>query len=488
MRFLGQILLGILLLGFALGLLAYAGFTLSGAIQGRMAQERGAPPMRERTFAVNVVPARAESVAPVLEAFGQIESRRTLELRTAVPGRVVALSENFVEGGEVREGETLIWIDPTDAQAAVDRARTDLSDAEAGERDAARALDLARDELQIADHQAGLRRTALARARNLLERGAGTAASLEAAQLAAAAAEQALVTRRQALATSEARVDQAATRLARARIALRQAERDLQETTISAPFGGTLRGVTLVVGRLLDRNEILAALVDPQSLEVAFLLSTAQYARLLNDQGDLLPTNVTVTLDAAGLDLVATGRISRDSASAGETQIGRRVFARLERAPGFKPGDFVTVSVREPVLESVVRLPASAVDAFSSVLALGTDDRLESLEVRVLRRQGDDVLVRGRGLAGREVVEGRTPLLGVGIKVRPLRSRGSGADIALEQPAVLQLSDTERAELVAIVEGNARMPKDVKERVLRQLAQANVPARLVERIKSRAGR
>ena len=104
----------------------------------------------------------------------------------------------------------------------------------------------------------------------------------------------------------------------------------------------------------------------------------------------------------AEVDLAATGVVSRASAG-GEMQTGRLIYARLETARGFKPGDFVTVEVEEPPLADVVRLPASAIDANDRVLVLGEGDRLESVQVRLMRRQGDEVLVRGRDLIGRDV-------------------------------------------------------------------------------------
>ena len=169
--------------------------------------------------------------------------------------------------------------------------------------------------------------------------------------------------------------------------------------------------------------------------------------------------------------------------SAGEGQTGRLIYARLDDAPGFKPGDFVTVSVQEQPLDNVVRLPASALDAVGTVLVLGPDDRLEALPVQLIRRQGDEVLLRGEGLVGREVVIGRTPLLGSGVRVRPLRIEANAG----AEPDMVELSDEMRAQLVAQVEASERMPKDVKARVLGQLSEARVPASLVRSIESRAG-
>ncbi|MEX0367131.1 MAG: efflux RND transporter periplasmic adaptor subunit [Ruegeria sp.] len=484
MRFLRQSLIGLVLAALSLGLLVYAGSIVGGAVQDRMSQEAKAPPARERVFAVGVVRATPGTETPVLEAFGEIKSRRTLELRAAVTGRVIELADGFEDGGEVRQGQALVRINPADAEAAYARAEADLMDAEAEVRDARRTLDLAHDEERAAQDQADLRQRAFQRQVDLAERGVGTAAAVEDAELAAASSRQSVVSSRQAVTAAEAAIDQAQTALARARIALDEAQRTLDDTTVVAPFGGTLSETDLVVGRLVAANEELATLIDPSDLEVSFRVSTAQYARLLNDEGIVIPAPVTVTLDVSGIDLSATGTVSRASAAAGDMQTGRLVFARLDKAISFKPGDFVTVSVSEPPLDNVVRLPSSAVDAANTVLVLGAENRLESLPVTLLRRQGDDVLVRGAGLAGHEVVETRSPLLGAGISVRPLRP--GQADEAAE-PEMVELTEERRAQLVAFVEANQRMPAEAKQRVLAQLAEARVPAQMVARLESRMG-
>ena len=241
----------------------------------------------------------------------------------------------------------------------------------------------------------------------------------------------------------------------------------------------------MALGRLVSANEKLADLIDPDALEVSFRVSTAQYVRLLDDAGELLHAPVRATLDVAGIDLQATGVISRASVEAGEAQTGRLVFARLDNARGFKPGDFVTVAVEEPELQNVIRLPSSALGADNTVLVLGEGNRLDTVSVTLLRRQGDTVLVRGNGLEGREVVEARSPLLGAGIAVTPLRIGREQAAPAV--PEMLELSEERRARLVAFVEANDRMPQDAKARVLAQLAEPQVPAQMVERIESRMG-
>jgi len=485
MRFLRHSLTGVFLASLTLALLVYAGQMVFQAIQTRLNMEPRLPEARERVFTVNVQRAEMQTLSPVLEAFGQVQSRRTLELRAAAGGRVVWLADAFEDGGEVKAGEVLVRIDTADAQAALDRVKSDRLDAEAEERDARRALILAQDELEAAEEQADLQDRAWKRQEDLQGRGVATSAAVESAEMAAASARQAVLSRRQAVAQAEARIDQALTSIARSRIAQDEAERDLEDTTVKAAFDATLRDVTLVEGRLVTLNEKLAELVDPEALEVAFRVSTAQYVRLLDDQGQLIHAPVRARLDISAVDLTAKGVISRDSAGPGEGQSGRVIYARLDSAPGFRPGDFVTVEVEEPELEQVARLPATSLDAYGTVLALGPEDRLESIEVTLVRRQGDDVLLRGAGLEGRDIVVMRTPLLGAGIRVRPVEDAGS--DVAETEAEMLELTSERRARLVAFVEANQRMPDDVKARVLSQLTGDRVPAGLVQRIESRMG-
>jgi len=489
MRFLRQSLTGLFLLSLTLALLGYAGQIVFDALQARMADTPRVPERKERVFAVGIVVPREETVTPVLTAYGEVLSRRTLEIRAKTTGTLVKLAENFVEGGSVAQGQLLARIDPRDAEFALSRARTELTDSQAEGREAARALALARDELEAARAQAVLRETAYRRQVDLESRGVGTAAAVETAELAAAQARQAVISARQALALAEARVDQAATRLARSRIALDEAAERLGDTRIEAGFSGTLSEVSVVEGRLVSANERLGTLIDDSALEVAFRVSTAQYGRLLDDDGRLLAAPVTARLSVFGIDLLAQGTISREGATVGEGSTGRLIFARLDGAPAMKPGDFVTVEVEEPPLERVVRLPASALGPDGNVLVLDETDRLGPLAVTLLRRQGDDVLVRGEGLAGVRVVAERTPLLGAGIRVRPV-ARASGTDTdtgAADADPLLDLSADRRARLRSFVEASTDMSETVKRRILGELERDRVPARVVQGLERRMG-
>ncbi|MXQ09311.1 HlyD family efflux transporter periplasmic adaptor subunit [Alphaproteobacteria bacterium GH1-50] len=484
MRFLGRSLTGLFLIAATIGLLAVAGDLVWGAIEARRAEEPQSRPARERVFAARVVEMTPEAIRPVLSTFGEVRARRALVLRASVGGEIIELADNFEEGGAVAAGDLLARIDPADAQSALDTARTDLAEAEADLAEAERAVILAGDDLRAAENQARLRARALDRQNDLLERGVGSQAAVETAELAVSSAEQAVVSRRQAEAAAEARLDQARTALERRRITVAEAERRLADTRIVAGFSGVLSDVQVVEGGLVTANERLADLIDPDDLEVAFRVSTSQYARLLTDGGRLIGAEITAAIDVLGFVIEAKGVISRESAVVGDGQTGRLLFARLDNPVGFRPGDFVSVKIQEPELTDVVRLPASSVDAAETVLVVGEEERLEVAGVTVLRREGNDIIVRAPDLTGREIVAERTPLLGAGIRVRPVRP--GGEEVAPAAPETVTLDPDRRARLVAFVEAS-RMPAEVKERVLAQLQQDSVPAGVIERIESRMG-
>lgn len=488
MRFLWRSLFGLFMAGIAIGMLAVAGLTIVSAVQERLARETPARPAAERVLAVNVLAVTPVDIAPRTTIFGEIRSTRSLDIRAPMGGTIAVLADAFVDGGAVEAGALLFAMDAADTEAARAQAEIDRAQAEAELRDALRLLELSRDELAAARDQAGLRAQALERQENLRARGVGSESAVEAAALALSAAEQAVLGKRQALAQAQSRIDLARTTLARREIALAEAERRLGETRVHAEFAGVLDSVTALRGGLVANNERLARLVDRDSLEVRFRVSNAQYTRLLDATGRLIPAEVEVRLDLFGIDVSAPARLVREGGIVGAGATGRQLFARLTdgQGTGLRPGDFVTVVITEPVLREVAVIPAAALSGTDSVLVLGPEDRLREVNVQVLRRQENDAIIRAPDLHDSRIVAQRTPLVGPGIRVRPVERDAGGAAIAPE-PELIELSADRRARLIAFVDGNAFIPDAVRARIIAQLNEPKVPADVVERLESRMG-
>ena len=467
-----------------LALTAWAGNTVRLAVQERINAEPRNFLQRERVLSVNVVTVTPQTIAPKLVVFGELSSTNTFDVRALSSGTVLEVSPNFINGGRVELDELIIKIDPRDAQSSRDRTAADLRDAQSEVRDADSALIIELDEIAAANHQVNLRQQALTRQTKLVERGVGTAAAVEAAQLALSGAGQAVLSRRQAQAQSQARLDQATTALDRAHLNLADADRAIEDTEIRAPFSGTLAQVNISQGERVTENERLGELIEKNELEVAFRLSTIQYARLTDINRNLDDAAITVKLEVQDLTLTASGKITRESANVGEGRTGRLLFARLENAVGLRPGDFVTVTVTEPLLRDVARVPSSAIGSGSSALLLSEGNRLEEVAVVVLRRQGDDVIISAPTLYGHQIIAERSPLLGAGIAVQPIDPNGKA--IAPEPPEMTTLNDDRRARLIAFVKAS-RMPLTVQARIVDQLEQNEVLADVIKDLESRIG-
>jgi multidrug resistance efflux pump len=420
MRFFSRSIMGVFLAAVTFGLLAVAAQVVFSALQARMAGGRPAAAAVERVIAANVVTVEPARITPVLTAFGEVRSTRRLQLRSSVGGTVVEVAPGLADGAPVLADQVLVRLDPADATSARDQATAEVAGAVAEQAAAAADVALARDDLTAAEGQAALRAQALTRQQDLRTRGLGSDAAVEEAALVVSSAGQAVLARRQAVMQAEARVQTAANAQTRAEITLRDAERALKATVIRAAFAGRLNALNVVPGGLVSPNEVLGEVIDPAALEVAVRLSVAQLGQLEAFEDGLDATTIQVFLDAAGDRFVSVGKLTRVAAAVSAGESGRLVYGTIATPKDLRPGDFVTVRIDEPAMADVALLPATALNADGMVLVLGAEDRLEDVAVTVMRRQGDQVIVDG--LAGCEVVAERSPLLGAGIRVAPVRA------------------------------------------------------------------
>lgn len=486
MRFVLRSIVGLCLLAGSAGLIVYAW----SAVQITMEERAATSPRRaaeERVFAVEVGRVALGRAEPVIEAYGEIRSWRTLELRAAAGGRIVELADRFRDGAEASAGDLLFRIDPEDFVAKVDDAAAALMEAEADLAEARQAIEVAKREMQAAETQRDLRAAALDRRAGLLDRGVSTSIEVEEAELALAAAEQSAASRAQATLAAAMRIERADLRRQRAEITLGDARRDLADIDHRAAFDGLLSDVAAVLGALVTPNERLGLLIDPTALEAVFRVTNAQYARLLDERGRLKPTPLQVTLELDETPLTVAGVVDRTSAVIDGGETGRLVYAKLDlqSATLLRPGDFVHVTISEPALDRVAVLPAAAVTERGELLVLSDADRLTAVDTRILRRLGDEVIVAGAP-DGARYVKARAPQLGAGVKVRPLGDEPESVASAAEI-TVVELAPERKERLIGFVERSDQMSADMKMRVLSTLRTGRAPADLLERIERRMG-
>jgi RND family efflux transporter MFP subunit len=321
---------------------------------------------------------------------GTVEPRTESDLVAEVAGPVVWISPALASGGFFEAGEPLLRIDRRDPEAALEGARA--------------SLERRRSELARA-------RRELARQRELRGRDAASASRLDDAE------------------TAE-RIAAAALREAEA--ALDQSLRDVERCEIRAPFTGRVREERVDLGQFVSRGERIARLYAIDVAEVRLPIADDELAflelpLLYRGQTQAGPgPEVELSARFAGARHTWPARVVRTEGEIDPRTRMVNAVARVENPyehrdgrPPLAVGLFVDAEILGRTVEGAVVLPRAALHEGDVVHVVDPEDRLRLREVRVLRRQRDEVVISG-GLAAGERVS-LTPLAAPveGMRVRP---------------------------------------------------------------------
>jgi multidrug efflux system membrane fusion protein len=352
---------------------------------------------QERARLVDVVIVRRGTVTPSLRLYGQIAARRSVDLRALVAGEITAVAPGLVEGGSLKAGESVLQIDPFAYEGAVVRATADLAEtrgrvAEIDARVAQERAALARGE-----EQAGIAERDNARLRQLVGSGVTTQRALDDSSLRLSQSQAALEQRQNQMAIYRAQVAQLAAIEARQGFALRQAERNLADVALKAPFDAIVSNAAADVGKLVNVNDRIATLIAVDALEVRFSLAASQYTRLTSDGQSLQ--------DRKGMLFWATDRMANAARSGHAVTVSRvaaqasggsyDVFARFDaEAPAaLRPGSFVEIAITDLTFSDAIALPPTALQ--DGHVFVVSDNRLRRVLVEIVSVGTDQAVVRG---------------------------------------------------------------------------------------------
>lgn len=217
-------------------------------------EEPKTQPRQETGFLVETTQLHPQSLTIKVDSQGLLVPKHNISLVAEVSGLVTAVSDNFVVGGQFKQGDVLLQIEPNDYQVAVARSEANLASARAN-------LDLeqARAEQAKKDWQSFGKKT---KPSDLL---------LNIPQLKGAQA-----------AVDAAKAD------------LQKAQRDLMKTTIKAPFDGTVLAKLVDVGQYVNVSGQLGRLAGTDKAEIRLPLTERHLAQLKLTQGNPLPLPVTL--------------------------------------------------------------------------------------------------------------------------------------------------------------------------------------------------
>ncbi len=375
-----------------------------------------APP-EERQWVVETVEVAYGELQPDMTVFGEVIAGREVEMRALVAGPVVALGEDFFEGGSVRKGELLVAIDPFDTQALLDERTAQLAEARARAEEIVASGHAESEALDREIEQAGMIADDVTRFEVLRERGTVSQKALDDARLALSRQREAVVVRRNAFDGWATKLAQQNAIIDRLEVGVRRANRDLDRTRLLAPFDGFLADTSAAVGKRLSVNDRVARLVAAELLEVHVNLSDAQFGRLL-DEGELQGRPARVVWTVGPRTITAEATIERTGANIDPASGGVPVYARLsgvDLESPLRPGAFVEVQLKDRRYSAVARLPESALHGDTVYIVEG--DRLAARRVEVVAHYGDEIVVQGGLKDGDRVAITRFTEISEGIRV-----------------------------------------------------------------------
>ena len=486
MNFLLRSFLGLIILSITLGFLIFGSFVLIEALKKRSEKSDNRRFQKERVFAVNVETLNKQIASPKILSYGEIYSKRMLEIRPLVSGRLDYVSEKFVEGGYVKSGDILFRLNQKDYLNELEIAEIDLEDTKAQLSEAISKLDYANLEFEVSESQLNLRKNALDRQTQLAESGLITSSQLENTQLAYSSSKQQFLNKQNLVKSSKNAIDKLKIQLKRRSISIDKAKRNLDETEIKAPFDGIIASVNILPGSVINKNEKLGTLLDPNSLEVMFNLSANEFARVIDKDGKLLNLDITAYLKFSNNDIPFSGKIERINPEIMNIGSGRKLFASINLGENktLRPGDFVVLEIKEPSLKNITVLPSSAVTIDGKIFILEEDNRLKEIEVTILRRQGNEVIVSGAP-TDKEYVMQRSPQLGNGLKIKPLRKKDrefSNSVNLSKNNELVTISPEKQKKLINILDKLDRMPKSVKDRLYEEINSGKIKAKTLKRL------
>ena len=392
-----KILLPILILGGAVGVFA--------ALKATKPHQPKAK-AQERVWRVEVETVSTASLSPTLVLYGQVESPELFRAAAPSPAQVAEVAVR--EGDRVKAGQLLVALDPRDFDPRLQQARAEVTELEARirseelrhESDKA-SLIQERKLLKLAEQN-------VQRQRRLMKQQLGSESALDDAEQTVARQQLTLASRRLAIADHPARLGALEARLQRAQAGLAQIELDAERSRVQAPFDGIVARVPVAVGDQVKDNEELAAMYDPEALEVRARVPAPYQAELQQALADGESLSAaTADGDGVALHLV---RLAGEADTNGVDALFRIDSGRQ----WLRMGQVLNFRLQRPAREGALAVPYPAVYGNNRIYTL-EDGRMRTVSVRILgntlNEQGQErALVQAEGLkSGAQLVVTHLP-------------------------------------------------------------------------------
>ena len=332
------------------------------------------PPLK-----VVLLEVQRQDVSPTEALTGRLQPEKTAQLKFEVQGRV---QQRLLEPGVFVElGQEILKLDAQDLKDQFTQAQSQYDIEQAGIRRDQRMLKLAKQNLEI-------QKAEVQRYKKLNNDSLISASQLDAA--------------RQQMLNLDSQVSDLQYKVAtsQARLSLKQSERDvaqrnLQRATLTAPFSGYINEINAEVGDFVTATQIVAKVVDTNSLDLHLDVRGEVAAALkLNQKIDVVVGSTTIEGNLIALQP--------------DPNISTNTHAIRIRVPGEKVQSGMLASADLPLDQqmNVITVPVSAVatNAGENFVYMFDEGELRKLPVVMNNRVGSQYIISSGVEAGMKIV------------------------------------------------------------------------------------
>lgn len=392
--------------------------------------------------AVRVTAAQVQDIRPVARAWGSVRAAEHWSAIAEVRGAVIWRHKNLEPGKLIAAGTEVLRIDPADYDLAITQFQADLSayaaevrQIEAESANTERVLDLEQARLSLLEGE-------LARARGLVRQGAAPQTRADESERNVLAARRVVAELKNTLALIPPRQERLTAQIDRTEAALARARRDLEHTSIAAPYDLRVTqvdaerfqfvsvGQPLFSGDAVDQVEVVAQIPIPGFRRLLSGAPVTPDVLAVLQAGPVWPIEAELRL-IADRSQVWQGTVTRVEAALDPRARTVPVVVEVTdpyagAAPPIRvplvPNMQMEVTLTGAPLTGVVTIPESALHG-DLVYVADAADRLELRPVTpAFRQDGLVVIAEGLSAGTRVVMDDIVPAI-PGMALLPVETR-----------------------------------------------------------------
>ena len=382
---------------------------------------------------VEVLSAKAEDVNMIIETYGTVKPREILKLVAEVHGQIVELHPFFKEGGFIRKGSILVKIDPRRYQLGVERRSVQIHQAEAELKRLQQEVKNLEASIKIATSDANLAKNEFFRLKKLLGKKVVAQTTLDKAEQKYLGSAERLQGLKNEMALTGPLKEKIETQIDMAKVLLREAELDLEKSSIISPFDGWVLEKSVEAGQHVTTGQYLGGIYNAGEFDIEVRIPVKDLKWLPADIRQGLKPEAEIFFGNKDTSHTYIGRVARIKAQMDEKTRTLPVVVEIDEESvtsgsrdnlHLRPGMFVTVRISGRKAKQVYNLPRHVVQG-NDVVYIVKENRLRLKPVRILRRFKDSVFI-DNGLSDGDLII-KTALSGAvdGMPVR-LQSDGKG--------------------------------------------------------------